>query len=229
MFTSHNQKTSKVAGRLQIKIVPLLSTQLTQVIIHPSNNFLDIHCLYTERKLPDLCDMLKQVIQPSSSAWASPMVLVPKKDGKLRFCVNYRKVNAVIKKDVYPLPKVDDIHVLDTLGKAKYFSTLDLASGYWQFEMDPATRDKSAFTTQCGLFRIPFGLCNSPATFQRLMQANLAGLEWKSCYVYIDDNLVFSKSWEEHLVQLQQVFDRLRQSGLTLKPVKCSFLRVFHF
>ena len=94
--------------------------------------------------------------------------------------------------------------------------------------MDPATRDKSAFTTHCGLFeflRMPFGLCNSPATFQRLMQAILAGLEWKSCYVYIDDILVFSKSWEEHLTHLQQVFDRLRQSGLTLKPVKCSFLQ----
>ena len=125
-------------------------------------------------------DMLKQqVVQPSSSAWASPVVLVPKKDGNLRFCVDYRKVNAVTKKDVYPLPRVDDI--LDTLGKAKYFSTLDLASGYWQIEMDPATREKSAFTTHCGLFeflRMPFGLCNSPATFQRLMQTILAGLEW---------------------------------------------------
>ena len=172
-------------------------------------------------------DMLKQqVVQPSSSAWASPVVLVPKKDGNLRFCVDYRKVNAVTKKDVYPLPRVDDI--LDTLGKAKYFSTLDLASGYWQIEMDPATREKSAFTTHCGLFeflRMPFGLCNSPATFQRLMQTILAGLEWKSCYVYIDDILVFSKTWEEHLAHLQEVFDRLHKAGLTLKPIKCSFLR----
>ena len=171
-------------------------------------------------------DMLKQVVQPSSSAWASPVVLVPKKDGNLRFCVDYRKVNAVTKKDVYPLPRVDDI--LDTLGKAKYFSTLDLSSGYWQIKMDPATREKSAFTTHCGLFeflRMPFGLCNSPATFQRLMQTILAGLEWKSCYVYIDDILVFSKTWEEHLAHLQEVFDRLHKAGLTLKPIKCSFLR----
>ena len=114
----------------------------------------------------------QQVVKPSSSAWASPVVLVPKKDGNLRFCVDYRKINTVTKKDVYPLPRVDDI--LDTLGKAKYFSTLDLTSGYWQIEMDPATRDKSAFTTNCDLFeflRMPlnFGLCNSPATFQRLM------------------------------------------------------------
>ena len=124
-------------------------------------------------------DMLKQqVVQPSTSAWASPVVLVPKKDGTLRFCVDYRRINAVTKKDVYPLPRVDDI--LETLRKAKFFLTLDLAAGYWQIAMDPATRDKSAFTTHCGLFeflRMPFGLCNSPATFQRLMQTILSGLE----------------------------------------------------
>ena len=117
---------------------------------------------------------------------------------------------------------------LDTLRKAKYFSTLDLAAGYWQIAMDPATRDKSAFTTHCGLFeflRMPFGLCNSPATFQRLMQTILLGLERKSCYVYLDDILVFSETWQEHLTHLQEVFDRLRQAGLTLKPTKCSFLR----
>ena len=140
-----------------------------------------------------IIDMLKQkVIQPSTSTWASPVVLVPKKDGTLRFCVDYRWINAVTKKDVYPLPRVDDI--LDTLGKAKFFSMLDLVSGYWQIEMDPAKRDKSAFTTHCGLFeflRMPFGLCNSPATFQRLMQTILVGLERKICYVYLDDILVY--------------------------------------
>ena len=107
--------------------------------------------VHREKVAQLVSNMLKQqVIQPSSSAWASPVVLVPKKDGNLRFCVDYRKVNAVTKKDVYPLPRVDDI--LDTLDKAKYFSTLDLSSGYWQIEMDPATRDKSAFTTHCDLF-----------------------------------------------------------------------------
>ena len=171
--------------------------------------------------------MLKQgVIQPSTSAWASPVVLVPKKDGNLRFCVDYRRVNAITKKDVYPLPRIDDI--LDTLGQARYFSTLDLASGYWQIEMDPATKDKSAFTTHAGLFefeRMPFGLCNAPATFQRLMQAVLAGMEWKFCFVYLDDILVCSRTLEEHLDHLQQVFNRLRKAGLTLKPKKCSFLQ----
>ena len=137
----------------------------------------------------------------------------------------YRRVNAITKKDVYPLPRIDDI--LDTLGQARYFSTLDLASGYWQIEMDPATKDKSAFTTHAGPFefeRMPFGLCNAPATFQRLMQAVLAGMEWDLCFVYLDDILVCSKIFEEHLDHLQQVFDRLRKARLTLNPKKCSFL-----
>ena len=144
--------------------------------------------VHREKITKHVDEMLQQgVIKPSSSAWASPVVLVPKKDGTLRFCVDYRRLNAVTKKDVYPLPRIDDI--LDTLSEAKYFSTLDLASGYWQIEMDPATKDKSAFTTHAGFYeleRMPFGLCNAPATFQSLMQTVLHGLEWKSCFVYID-------------------------------------------
>ena len=111
------------------------------------------------------------VVKPSSSPWSSPIVLVPKKDGSLRFCVDYRRLNSITKKDVYPLPRIEDILV--TLGKAKYFSTLDLASGYWQIKLDPASAQKTAFTSHCGLHeftRMPFGLCNAPGTFQRLMQ-----------------------------------------------------------
>ena len=165
------------------------------------------------------------IVQPSSSTWASPVVLVPKKDGSSRFCVDYRRLNNITKKDVYPLPRIDDI--LDTLGQAKYFTTLDLVSGYWQVELEPNSRAKTAFTTHCGLYefnRMPFGLCNAPATFQRLMQVVLAGLEWDCCFVYIDDILVASKSFEEHLHHLQLVFDRLRKADLSLKPTKCLFL-----
>ena len=153
------------------------------------------------------------------------MVLVPKKDGSLRFCVDFRRLNSVTRKDVYPLPRVDDI--LDTLGNARYFTTLDLASGYWQVPLDEDARPKTAFTTHQGLYefvRMPFGLCNAPATFQRAMQSVLAGLEWRDCFVYIDDILIASTTFEEHLRHLEQVFDRLRTANLRLKPKKCRFL-----
>ena len=165
------------------------------------------------------------IVQPSSSPWASPVVLVPKKDGSLRFCVDFRRLNSITTKDVYPLPRVDDI--LDTLGNARYFTTLDLASGYWQVPLDDDARPKTAFTTHQGLYefvRMPFGLCNAPATFQRTMQSVLAGLEWRDCFVYIDDILIASATFEEHLQHLEQVFDRLRTANLRLKPKKCRFL-----
>ena len=166
------------------------------------------------------------IVRPSKSPWASPIVLVPKKDGSLRFCVDFRKLNSITKKDVYPLPRVEDI--LDTLGEAKYFTSLDLASGYWQVELDEDACAKSAFTTHHGLFeftRMPFGLCNAPATFQRVMQAVLAGLEWNSCFVYLDDILIASRTLEEHLRHIKEVFGRLRDAGLRLKPKKCLLLR----
>ena len=148
-----------------------------------------------------LQDMLSNdIIQPSSSPWASPVVLVKKKDGSLRFCIDYRKVNAVTRKDAYPLPRVDD--ALDALACCKWFTTLDLLSGYWQVEVDPKDREKTAFTTYDGLFeflKMPFGLCNAPATFQRLMDLVLAGLQWTNCLVYLDDLLIIGKSFEEHL------------------------------
>ena len=120
------------------------------------------------------------MVQPSASPWASPVVLFPKKDGSLRFCVDYRRLNSATRKDMYPLHRVDDI--LDAVGGIQYFSTLDLASGYWQVELDEEAREKSAFTTFKGLYEftwMPFGLCNAPATFQHIMQKILTGLEWK--------------------------------------------------
>ena len=166
------------------------------------------------------------VIEPSSSPWAAPVVLVRKKDGTIRYCIDYRKLNDVTKKDSYPLPRIDDS--LDVLGKANYFSTLDLASGYWQIQLTDEAKEKSAFCTNSGLYQftvMPFGLTNAPATFQRLMERVLAGLQWHTCLVYIDDIIIFSETIEDHLKQMQDIFDRLKQAKLKLKPKKCKLLQ----
>ena len=168
--------------------------------------------------------MSQDVIQPSSSPWASPVVLVKKKNGSIRFCIDYRKFNAVTRKDAYPLPRVDD--TLDTLAGSKWFSTVDMLSGYWQVEVDDKDREKTAFCTYEGLYEfkvMPFGLCNAPATFQRLMDMILAGLQWSQCLVYLDDVIVVGRCFDEHLKNLRHVFDRFREAGLKLKPAKCVF------
>ena len=174
-----------------------------------------------------LDNMLEQgVIEPAKGPWASPIVLVRKKDGTTRFCVDFRKVNEVTRKDAQPLPRIDD--TIDTLHGAKWFSTLDLASGYWQVEVEPEDREKTAFTTPFGIFQfrvMPFGLCNAPGTFQRLMERVLAGLHWTSCLVYIDDIIIFSKTIDEHLLRLRDVLTRLRIANLKLKPIKCQLFR----
>ena len=167
--------------------------------------------------------MLKQgVIKNSNSPWASPVVLVAKRDGSTRFCVDYRKLNSITKLDSYPLPRVDDS--LDLLANTAYFSSLDLASGYWQVAMAPDAQQKTAFCSHSGHYEfqvMPFGLCNAPATFQRLMETVLAGLAREKCIVYLDDILVIGRCYEEHLENLGEVFERMRQFGLRLKPSKC--------
>ena len=170
------------------------------------------------------------VVRPCSSPWASPVVMVRKKDGTHRFSVDYRDLNAQTKADTFPLPRIDD--VLDQLGKSRYFSTLDLASGYWQIKVHPESVEKTAFVTPQGLYEfrvMPFGLTNAPAAFQRLMQKVLMGLNPEEgedyVAVYIDDVLVFSRTLEDHLEHLRLVIDCLQQAGLKLKPSKCHFVR----
>ena len=173
-------------------------------------------------------NMLEQgIIRKSSSPWASPVILVAKPDGSQRMCIDLRKVNAVTKKDSYPLPRIDD--TLDALGgKTRYLSTLDLMSGYLQVEMDPESREKTAFITHSGLYEynvMPFGATNAPALFQRLMNTVFGDVQYKFLLIYLDDLVIYSSTFEEHLHHLEEVFKRLRAAGLTLKPSKCVFAR----
>lgn len=167
----------------------------------------------------------RDIVEPSQGLWSSPIVLVKKKDGSTRFCIDFCKVNDLTRMDAQPLPRIDD--TLDAMGEACYFSTLDLASGYWQVALDPSDKENTAFATPFGLYQfriMPFGLCNAPATFQRLMEQVLAGLHWICCLVHLDDIVVFSRSITEHLSKLREVFSRLKQARLKVKPSKCHLL-----
>ncbi|UYV62287.1 hypothetical protein LAZ67_2000001 [Cordylochernes scorpioides] len=168
--------------------------------------------------------METKIIRPSSSPWASPVILVRKKDGSLRFCVDYRRLNKITKKDVYPLPRIDD--ALDTLSGSRYFSTMDMRSGYWQIEVDDKDREKTAFITPDGLYEfnvMPFGLCNAPATFERMIDNVLRGLKWDMCLCYLDDIVVYGSTFKEHLTRLYKVLRCIQQAGLCLNYKKCHF------
>eukprot|EP00731_Ephydatia_muelleri_P003528 Em0001g3528a len=193
--------------------------------IHQQARRMPYHQRETVKKMLD--DMLQQdVIEASSGPWSSPIVLARKKDGTLRFCVDFHRINDVTKKEVHPLPRIDE--TLDMLGGAKWFSTLDLASGYWQVEMEPEHKEKTAFSTPFGTYQfkvMPFGLSNAPSTFQKLMEMVLAGLHWTTCLVYLDDIVIFSTTVEQHLSRLRDVLARLKKAGLKLKPSKCHILK----
>ena len=166
------------------------------------------------------------VIRPSTSPYASPIVLVQKKNGELRMCVDYRQLNARTRRDAHPLPRIEES--LDALGGAQYFSTLDLASGYNQVAVAEADRAKTAFCTPFGLYefnRMPFGLCNAPGTFQRLMEQIFGDQSLQTLLLYLDDVVVFSSSFEQHLQRLELVLCRLRAHRLKLKLSKCRFFQ----
>ena len=166
------------------------------------------------------------IIRESTSPYAAPVVMVPKKSGDLRFCIDYRLLNKVTIKDKYPLPRIDD--TIDALYGAKYFSTLDLFSGYWQIEIEEEDKHKTAFVCEFGQYefnRMPFGLTNAPATFQRLMNKILKPALYNYALVYLDDIIVFSKTIDEHIGHLEDVFKLLANAGLRLKLDKCDFFK----
>ena len=178
-----------------------------------------------DRQIRVLLD--QNIIRPSNSPWASPALLVKKQDGSYRFCVDYRKHNAVTVKDAHPIPRIDD--ALDAMKDAKYFSTLDLQQGYFQVPLAIEDRYKTAFCTSRGdlweFTVMPMGVTNGPATFSRLMDNVMRDINWKFCIAYLDDVIIFSKSFDEHLTHLEEVFSRLQQAGLLVKPSKCKLVR----
>lgn len=160
------------------------------------------------------------VIKPSKSPWGSPIVIVRKSDGSIRFCVDDRKVS-------YPLPRINDS--LDVLHKSSWYSVLDLQSGFWEVKMDPSDQEKTAFVTDSGLYeftKMPFSLCNSSATFERLMESALAGLQWETCLVYIDNIIIFLIPWKlNNIDRLSDVLKRISQRGLKIFPKKCNLFQ----
>ena len=166
------------------------------------------------------------LIRQSISPWASPVLMIRKPDGSIRFCIDYRKLNSVTKKDCYPMPRVDDL--LDVLGKAKLFSTMDVASGYWNVPMDENSIQKTAFTCKFGLYEwlvMPFGLCNAVPAFERLMENILVDYRWRTCLVYLDDVIIFSENFGDHLIRIRQVLNKFREAGFKLKMSKCHWGR----
>ena len=166
------------------------------------------------------------IIEPSNSPWSSPILLCSKKDGSTRFCIDFRKLNSMTVKDAYPLPRIDDS--LEALSDNVWFHSLDLASGYWQCGVEPQDQCKTAFSSHRGLFQfkvLPFGLCNAPATFERLMEMVLKGLNFERCLCYLDDVIIFGKTFESALENLKMVLDRFRTANLKLKPSKCALFQ----
>ena len=166
-------------------------------------------------------------IRKSQSPWASMVVLVHKKDGALRFCIDLRKLNARMIKDAQTLPRIEES--LDSLCGVVIFTSLDLKSRYWQVELDEDSIPYTAFTIgPLGFYKclwMPFGLTNTPATFQRLMENYLGDLHLNWCIIYLDDKIIYSKTPEEHVESLEAIFKKLSSAGLKLKPSKCEFFK----
>ncbi|XP_069986300.1 uncharacterized protein [Penaeus vannamei] len=162
------------------------------------------------------------IIEPSMSEWSSPCILVPKADGSMRFCTYFRRVNALTRDDSYPIPRIDDC--IDLMGNAKFVTKIDLLKGYWQIPLTERAKRISAFVTPDGLYQycvLPFGLRTAPATFQRLINSIIAGID--GCKAYLDDVIIYTNSWKDHVAKLQALFDRLTKANLTINLAKSDF------
>lgn len=172
-------------------------------------------------------DGLKQgIIEPSSSPWSAPLIIIKKPDGSTRVCVDYRGLNSVTKKNAYPLPRIDDAYQF--LCGANYFSTLDLKSGFWKIPMEDSDKCKTAFTCRMGHYQwkvMPFGLCNAPATFQTVMNNILAPYVDKFALVYLDDIIIFSKTEKEHYEHIGKIMEVLSSNKLVVSEKKCKWFK----
>ena len=182
----------------------------------------------TEEKVEEhIQDLLKNnIIQESDSPWNAPLVVIQKPNGKIRMCIDYRKLNQITDRPIFAIP--DSRYLFDQLDGCCYFSSLDLIQGYYQVPMRKTDIEKTAFTTRSGHYeflRLPFGLNGAPATFQKMMSQILSGLNWRICLIYLDDVLIFSKNREEHENRLKQVFNAIRKSGIKLSAEKCCFFK----
>ena len=201
-----------------------INTGNAQPIKQPPRRVPLAYAAEEKKAIDDL--LAKGVIRKSTSPWASPIVLVKKKSGAIRPCVDYRRVNDLVKPDGFPMPRIQDC--LDAVSGASLFSTFDLTSGYFQIPLREEDIPKSAFACKYGHYemtRMPFGLNNSASTFQRTMELALQGLQWEICLIYIDDVIVFGSTFDEHLQRVEQVLQRIEAAGLKLKPEKCEMLQ----
>ena len=188
-------------------------------------------CTPPYRLCPAWCQQVKEeeissllsagIIESCVSPWSSPIVPIKNPDGSIRLCIDYRKVNSVTTPDPFYMPSIDNI--LDNVGECKYLSKLNLSKDFYQVPIKESDKDKTAFCTSFGKFRflrMPFGLMNAPSTFQRMMQKVLEGQENYSS-PYIEDVLIYSRTWKEHVEHIRQVLGKLKEHGLTAKPTKC--------
>lgn len=211
-------------GNTSIITHKIIIDKHTQPISHRPYRLSPIEAKYLEQEIDKYCKL--GVISPSNSPWAAPVILVKKKNGEYRMVIDYRKLNAVTKKDSYPLPRIDDL--LDTLGKASIFSALDMRAGFHQVPLEEESKELTAFTTKYGVYHyntLPMGLVNSPATFQRLIDLCFRPLINKCLVAYIDDLNIYSRNNDDHLQHLEQVFNCIKIANLKLNPDKCFFFK----